>query len=38
MFLDFVIELVGITGRMTIDIVNGVHFYEFEYTLNGSSD
>jgi hypothetical protein len=26
-------ELVGISGKMTINIVDGKHFYEFEYTL-----
>jgi len=26
-------ELVGITGKMTINIVDGKHIYEFEYTL-----
>jgi VWFA-related protein len=26
-------ELVGLTGRMTINIVDGKHFYEFEYAL-----
>ena len=26
-------ELVGLTGKMTIKIADGKHFYEFEYTL-----
>ncbi len=26
-------ELVGLTGEMTINIVDGKHLYEFEYTL-----
>ena len=26
-------ELVGLAGKMTIDIVDGKHYYEFEYTL-----
>ena len=26
-------ELVGLAGKMTINIVDGKHFYEFEYTL-----
>ncbi|HEY0405994.1 MAG TPA: DUF3224 domain-containing protein [Pyrinomonadaceae bacterium] len=26
-------QLAGLTGRMTINIVNGKHFYDFEYTL-----
>ncbi len=26
-------ELVGLVGKMTIDIVDGKHFYGFEYTL-----
>jgi hypothetical protein len=26
-------HLVGLAGKMTIDIVDGKHFYEFEYTL-----
>ena len=26
-------ELAGIAGKMNIDIVDGKHFYEFEYTL-----
>jgi hypothetical protein len=26
-------ELVGIAGKMTINIVDRKHFYEFEYTL-----
>jgi hypothetical protein len=26
-------ELVGLAGKMTINIVNGKHSYEFEYTL-----
>jgi hypothetical protein len=26
-------QLVGLTGKMGIDIVDGKHFYEFEYTL-----
>ena len=26
-------ELVGLKGKMTINIIDGKHFYEFEYTL-----
>jgi hypothetical protein len=26
-------ELIGLAGTMTIDIVDGKHFYGFEYTL-----
>jgi hypothetical protein len=26
-------DLVGLAGKMTINIVDGKHFYEFEYTL-----
>lgn len=26
-------ELAGLTGRMSIDIVNGAHFYTFDYEL-----
>ena len=26
-------ELAGLSGRMTIDIVEGKHFYKFDYTL-----
>ena len=26
-------ELLGLAGKMTINIVDGKHFYEFEYTL-----
>lgn len=26
-------ELVGLAGKMTINIIDGKHFYEFEYTL-----
>jgi hypothetical protein len=26
-------ELVGLAGKMTINIVDGKHFYDFEYTL-----
>jgi len=29
-------ELVGLAGKMTINIVDGKHLYEFEYTLSGS--
>jgi len=29
-------ELQGLTGKMTIKIENGKHFYEFDYTLTGS--
>ena len=29
-------ELAGLTGRMTITIAEGKHFYEFEYTLAGA--
>jgi hypothetical protein len=28
-------ELVGLTGRMTIRIAEGKHFYEFEYAVGG---
>lgn len=27
-------QLAGLTGKMTINIVEGKHFYEFEYTLD----
>lgn len=27
-------QLVGLAGKMTIDIVDGKHFYDFEYTLD----
>jgi len=30
-------ELVGLAGEMTITIVDGKHFYDFEYTLAESS-
>jgi hypothetical protein len=26
-------ELVGLTGKLTINMVDGKHFYDFEYTL-----
>ena len=26
-------ELAGLSGKMTINIVDGKHFYEFDYTL-----
>jgi hypothetical protein len=26
-------QLAGLSGKMTINIVNGKHFYDFEYTL-----
>jgi hypothetical protein len=29
-------ELVGLSGKMTIDIVDGKHSYDFEYTLEPS--
>ena len=29
-------ELVGLTGRMTIEITDGKHFYDFEYELKGA--
>ena len=29
-------QLVGLAGNMTINIVEGKHFYEFDYTLNAS--
>jgi uncharacterized protein DUF3224 len=29
-------ELAGLTGRMAIDIIEGRHFYRFEYTLPAS--
>lgn len=28
-------ELVGLSGRMTIDIADGKHSYDFEYTIKG---
>lgn len=28
-------NLSGLAGKMTIDIVEGKHFYRFDYTLNG---
>ena len=27
-------ELAGLSGKMTIDIVDGKHFYDFEYTMS----
>ncbi|MFL5355278.1 DUF3224 domain-containing protein [Archangium sp.] len=30
-------ELTGLAGSMTIDIVNGSHFYVFDYTLNSGT-
>ncbi len=27
-------ELIGLTGKMSINIADGKHFYEFDYTLN----
>ena len=30
-------QLLGLSGRMTIKIENGKHFYAFEYTLDGAS-
>ena len=30
-------QLVGLSGRMTIRIADGKHYYEFEYTLDESS-
>ena len=29
-------QLVGLTGKMTINIVDGKHFYEFDYTLGAT--
>ena len=29
-------ELVGLSGQMKIDVVNGEHFFTFEYSLNES--
>lgn len=29
-------QLVGLSGKMTINIVDGKHLYEFEYALAGS--
>ncbi len=31
-------ELAGLTGKMTIDIVEGKHFYKFEYRLRSPSN
>ena len=31
-------ELAGLSGQMTINIVDGQHFYEFEYTLPVDAD
>lgn len=31
-------ELVGLSGKMSIDIVEGKHFYEFEYALPAQPD
>ena len=28
-------ELLGLAGRMTIDIADGKHSYDFEYTIKG---
>jgi len=30
-------QLTGLTGRMVINIADGKHFYEFEYTINSAS-
>jgi hypothetical protein len=30
-------ELVGLSGRMSIDIVEGKHFYTFDYTFTGGA-
>jgi hypothetical protein len=30
-------QLVGLSGTMTINIVDGKHFYEFDYTIAGAS-
>jgi len=30
-------ELTGLSGRMSIDIVEGKHFYTFDYTLDNAS-
>jgi hypothetical protein len=30
-------ELVGLAGKLAITIVDGQHFYDFEYTLSESS-
>ena len=29
-------QLIGLTGKMSINIVDGKHFYDFEYTLSKS--
>jgi len=31
-------QLTGITGRMTIDIIDGKHYYKFEYTLPDAAE
>ena len=31
-------ELTGLRGRMTIDIVDGAHFYTFDYALGDAGD
>ena len=31
-------QLVGLAGKMTINIVDGKHFYDFEYTLPAEGD
>lgn len=31
-------ELEGLTGKMTIDIVDGQHFYEFTYSFSSSKE
>ena len=31
-------ELAGLAGTMTIDIVDGAHFFEFDYTLEDTAD
>lgn len=31
-------ELAGLAGTMTIDIVDGAHFFEFDYTLEDGAD
>jgi hypothetical protein len=31
-------QLIGLSGKMEINIIEGKHFYEFEYTLDESSE
>ena len=35
MLTAFTGALAGLSGKFTLDIVDGKHFYEFEYSLPG---